>query len=245
MVETAVRGRPFDVEHADNLVAGPERDDDGLAGERVAPAKPCFVDRPVKDYPFAPAGDPTGDPLVHSLTVPEGDLEPDRGAYTELVALDEHDRGAAGADPSGDLLGGAREQCGGPLGLVQPRQKVLEEPRPVDLLGGLAARLGEQPAISNAHRQELGRRSRRRELDGVERHAVAQPAEERLAVGQVEPRDQRICRLLVPATGRNRRSRRCTPERANDDVGVEDPAPVDIGRNLVGEDGAQGVAGGG
>src|SRR3989442_13517468 len=89
-------------------------------------------------------------------------------------------------------------------------------------------------AVADAHREQLGCRGRRGELDRIERNAVTERAEERFGVGQLDTREEREGGLLVPTARRYGGPHRRTAQGADDRGGIEDLTPVGIPRDGVG-----------
>src|SRR2546428_13783548 len=71
LVEPVIAGRALDIEDADDLVAGPERHDDGFARLRVAAPESVVVDLAPEHDLLPLARDPAVDPLVDQLTAAE------------------------------------------------------------------------------------------------------------------------------------------------------------------------------
>src|SRR3989442_11905850 len=151
LVEPAIAGRALDVEDADDLAAGPERHDDGLARLRIAAAESVVVDRPPEDDLLALARDPAGDPLVDRLSVSERNPKADRRADPELLALDEHDRRPARADAPRDLLRGARQEGRGVTSLLESGEQPLEQGDAVRLAQAVVAGGGPRASLAEAH----------------------------------------------------------------------------------------------
>ena len=99
MAEALATRRSLHVEDADDLVAGAQRHDHGLARLRVAATKTVVVDRAHENHRLASAGDPSGDSLVDALLVAEWHPDAHRCADSQAVAFDQHDRRPAGTDP--------------------------------------------------------------------------------------------------------------------------------------------------
>src|SRR5207247_10677580 len=81
LAEALIAGRSLHVEDADDLVAGAQRHDHGLAGLRIAAMETVVVHGAQKDYPLAPARDPSGDSLIDALLMAKGYADPYRCAH--------------------------------------------------------------------------------------------------------------------------------------------------------------------
>ena len=64
---------------------------------------------------------------------------------------------------------------------------------------------------------------------------MPQCAEKRFAVRQIDAREERERRLLVPATGRDRCAEGRAIQRAHYRIGIKDRAPLGVGRNIMRE----------
>jgi hypothetical protein len=71
---------------------------------------------------------------------------------------------------------------------------------------------------------------------------MAQRAEKGRALGQIDPREEGECRLIIPPARRYGGAGRRSTERSNHRVRVEDRAPVRVGRYVVREDRLEALA---
>src|SRR2546428_11887093 len=89
LVEPAIAGRALDVEDADDLAAGPERHDDGIARLRIAAPESVVVSRAPEEDLLALARDPAGGPLDDRLAASGRDPGPGSPARPDLPAPDQ------------------------------------------------------------------------------------------------------------------------------------------------------------
>jgi len=91
-------------DHADDVIAVPERGDDRIADRRIAPGEPFVAgDRPAQQQRLPGPGDIAGDPLADLLAVPSRFIrETDRAAHGERAVVDEHDGHAVRAEHTGE-----------------------------------------------------------------------------------------------------------------------------------------------
>ena len=133
LVEAKLARGPLHVQDAEDPVFRPQREDDRLAGVRIAPLEPRLGDRPAQADSLAARRDPSRDAFVERLLVAQRDLrrQADRSPQAQRVALDEHDRRRRGAYPRRDLICRAREQRGDVARLLEAAEELPVQREPV------------------------------------------------------------------------------------------------------------------
>ena len=108
----------------------------------------------------------------------------------------------------------------------------------------LALRFGDHPAVGDGERQELRCGARPHQLDRVEREPVSERAQERAFCGDLYPGKEGEACLFVPAAGSDGHPARGPRQGARDQVGLEQRAPIDVGRDLIREEWNERIPGG-